>query len=89
MHGRSACSLPQPTRSDDAWREGCVAGAYWRGDSDRPMLQRIYGALIVAGADLAVRTVVPGDLPVGVATSAFGGAALLYALMRATRKVTL
>ena len=49
----------------------------------------IAGALIVAGADLAVRTVVPGDLPVGVATSAFGGAALLYALMRATRKVTL
>ena len=49
----------------------------------------IAGALIVAGADLAVRTVVPGDLPVGVATSAFGGAALLYALIRATRKVTL
>lgn len=47
------------------------------------------GALIVAGADLAVRTLVPGNLPVGVATSALGGAALLYALMRTTRKVTL
>lgn len=47
------------------------------------------GAAIVAAADLAVRTLVPGDLPVGVATSAIGGAALLYALARATRKVTL
>jgi len=47
------------------------------------------GAFIVSGADLVVRTLVPGNLPVGVATSAIGGAALLYALMRATRKVTL
>lgn len=47
------------------------------------------GALVVTGADLAMRTLVPGNLPVGVATSAIGGAALLYALMRATRKVTL
>ena len=27
----------------DAFRLMSVAGAYWRGDSDRPMLQRIYG----------------------------------------------
>lgn len=47
------------------------------------------GAAIVSAADLAVRTLVPGDLPVGVATSAIGGAVLLYALARATRKVTL
>ena len=27
----------------DSWKLMSVAGAYWRGDSDRPMLQRIYG----------------------------------------------
>ena len=29
-----------------------VAGAYWRGDSDRPMLQRIYGTAWAGAADL-------------------------------------
>ncbi len=29
-----------------------VAGAYWRGDSDRPMLQRIYGTAWASAADL-------------------------------------
>lgn len=28
----------------DAFKLMSIAGAYWRGDSDRPMLQRIYGA---------------------------------------------
>jgi threonyl-tRNA synthetase len=28
----------------DSFRLMSIAGAYWRGDSDRPMLQRIYGA---------------------------------------------
>jgi len=28
----------------DGFRLMSIAGAYWRGDSDRPMLQRIYGA---------------------------------------------
>ena len=46
------------------------------------------GAAIVSGADLAVRTLVPGNLPVGIATTAIGGAALLYTLLRATRKVS-
>ena len=27
----------------DSWKLMSVAGAYWRGDNDRPMLQRIYG----------------------------------------------
>ena len=27
----------------DSWKLMSVAGAYWRGDSERPMLQRIYG----------------------------------------------
>jgi threonyl-tRNA synthetase len=30
-----------------------VAGAYWRGDSNRPMLQRIYGTAFATQADLA------------------------------------
>ena len=46
------------------------------------------GAAIVSGADLAVRTLVPGNLPVGIATTAIGGIALLYTLLRATRKVS-
>ena len=46
------------------------------------------GAAIVSGADLAVRTLVPGNLPVGIATTAIGGAVLLYTLLRATRKVS-
>ena len=46
------------------------------------------GAAIVSGADLAVRTLVPGNLPVGIATTAIGGTALLYTLLRATRKVS-
>ena len=29
-----------------------LAGAYWRGDSDRPMLQRIYGTAWASAADL-------------------------------------
>ena len=28
----------------DSWKLMSIAGAYWRGDSSRPMLQRIYGA---------------------------------------------
>ena len=29
-----------------------VAGAYWRGDSNNPMLQRIYGTAFASQADL-------------------------------------
>lgn len=29
-----------------------IAGAYWRGDSQRPMLQRIYGTAFLSGKDL-------------------------------------
>lgn len=47
------------------------------------------GAAIVSVADLAVRTLVPGNLPVGIATTAIGGAVLLYTLLRATRKVSI
>ena len=36
----------------DAFKLMKVAGAYWRGDSDRPMLQRIYGVGFKNRADL-------------------------------------
>ena len=35
--------LPSTGRLGHAFKLMSVAGAYWRGDSDRPMLQRIYG----------------------------------------------
>ncbi|WP_438502766.1 threonine--tRNA ligase [Amaricoccus solimangrovi] len=36
----------------DAFKLMSVAGAYWRGDSDRPMLQRIYGTAFRTKDDL-------------------------------------
>ncbi|MGR3490621.1 MAG: threonine--tRNA ligase [Shimia sp.] len=37
----------------DGFKLMSVAGAYWRGDSDRPMLQRIYGVGFLNRQDLA------------------------------------
>ncbi|MEA3355978.1 MAG: threonine--tRNA ligase, partial [Candidatus Bipolaricaulota bacterium] len=37
----------------DALKLRSVAGAYWRGDEDRPMLQRIYGTVWESQEDLA------------------------------------
>lgn len=36
----------------DAFKLMSIAGAYWRGDSDRPMLQRIYGTAFKTKDDL-------------------------------------
>ena len=36
----------------DSWKLMSVAGAYWRGDSSRPMLQRIYGVAFRNKEDL-------------------------------------
>ena len=36
----------------DSWKLMSVAGAYWRGDSTRPMLQRIYGVAFKNKEDL-------------------------------------
>ena len=41
----------------DAFKLMSVAGAYWRGDSDRPMLQRIYGVAFKNKADLKAHLV--------------------------------
>ena len=46
------------------------------------------GALVVIVSDLAVRTLLPGSLPVGLVTSAIGGALLLQVLISQNRKVT-
>jgi len=37
----------------DAFKLTKLAGAYWRGDSNNPMLQRIYGTAWASGKDLA------------------------------------
>ncbi|WP_036494069.1 iron chelate uptake ABC transporter family permease subunit [Nocardia sp. BMG111209] len=44
------------------------------------------GALIVLAADIAARTVVPVDLPVGIVTAACGAPLLLFLLVRINRK---
>ncbi len=40
----------------DAFRLTHIAGAYWRGDSTKPMLQRIYGLAFATKAELEVYT---------------------------------
>jgi len=47
------------------------------------------GAILVAGADVASRTLFPVDLPVGIVTAGAGGPFLLYLLVRMNRKATL
>ena len=44
--------LPSTGRSGHAFKLLKVAGAYWRGDSNRPMLQRIYGTAWLTEKDL-------------------------------------
>ena len=45
--------LPSTGRAGHAFKLMKVAGAYWRGDSNRPMLQRIYGTAWLTEKDLA------------------------------------
>lgn len=44
------------------------------------------GAVVVLSSDIAVRTFIPSDPPVGVVTSALGGALLLYLLLRTSQR---
>ena len=44
--------LPSTKRAGHAFKLTKVAGAYWRGDSNRPMLQRIYGTAWLSEKDL-------------------------------------
>ena len=45
--------LPSTGRAGHAFKLMKVAGAYWRGDSNRPMLQRIYGTAWLTEKELA------------------------------------
>ena len=45
--------LPSTGRAGHAFKLMKVAGAYWRGDSNNPMLQRIYGTAWLTEKDLA------------------------------------
>jgi len=45
--------LPSTGKLGHAFKLMKVAGAYWRGDSTRPMLQRVYGTAWVTEKDLA------------------------------------
>lgn len=49
----------------------------------------LVGALLVTGGDVAARTLLPVDLPVGILTAAFGGPFLLYLLVTMNRKATI
>ncbi len=46
----------------------------------------LMGAVMLVGSDLAARTLLPGDLPVGVVTTAIGGPFLMYLIIRANRR---
>jgi threonyl-tRNA synthetase len=43
----------QPAKIGHAFKLMSVAGAYWRGDSNRPMLQRIYGTAFFQEKELS------------------------------------
>ncbi|MFQ5878702.1 MAG: threonine--tRNA ligase, partial [Dehalococcoidia bacterium] len=49
------CQGPHVNRTGEvpAFKLTSIAGAYWRGDEGRPMLQRIYGALFETAEELA------------------------------------
>jgi iron complex transport system permease protein len=49
----------------------------------------LLGAVLVVGADLAARTLLPQVLPVGILTAAIGAPYLLWLLVRGRRRATL
>ena len=60
------------------------------GGSRPPLLaSALLGAVLVVGADLATRTVLPQALPVGILTAALGAPYLLWLLVRGRRRSTL
>ncbi|MCA0145746.1 iron chelate uptake ABC transporter family permease subunit [Blastococcus sp. LR1] len=59
------------------------------GGSRPPLLASgLVGALLVVGADLVTRTVLPEALPVGILTAAIGAPYLLWLLVRGRRQFT-
>ena len=60
------------------------------GGSRPPLLASgLLGAVLVVGADLTTRTVIPQALPVGILTAAIGAPYLLWLLVRGRRRSTL
>jgi ABC-type enterobactin transport system permease subunit len=60
------------------------------GGSRPPLLASgLLGAVLVVGADLATRTLLPQALPVGILTAAIGAPYLLWLLVRGRRRTTL
>jgi ABC-type enterobactin transport system permease subunit len=60
------------------------------GGSRPPLLASgLLGAVLVVGADLVTRTVLPEALPVGILTAVLGAPYLLWLLVRGRRRVTL
>jgi ABC-type enterobactin transport system permease subunit len=60
------------------------------GGSRPPLLASgLLGAVLVVGADLATRTLLPSALPVGILTAAAGAPYLLWLLVRERRQTTL
>ena len=59
------------------------------GGSRPPVLaSMIFGAILVVGADLIVRAVLPFALPAGIVTAAVGAPYLIYLLIRTNRRRT-
>lgn len=59
------------------------------GGSRPPMLaSMVYGGVLVVGADLITRVVLPVALPAGLVTSAVGAPYLIWLLLRTNRKVS-
>lgn len=59
------------------------------GGSRPPLLaSAVYGGLLVVTGDLVARTVLGGEVPVGVVTVVLGAPYLLYLLVRRTRKAS-
>lgn len=59
------------------------------GGSRPPMLaSMVYGGVLVVGADLITRVVLPFALPAGLVTSAIGAPYLIWLLLRTNRKVS-
>ena len=60
------------------------------GGSRPPLLaSAVLGAVLVVGADLVTRTLLPQVLPVGILTAAIGAPYLLWLLVRGRRRSTL
>jgi iron complex transport system permease protein len=65
-----------------------IARMLLRTDSEPLIGSALLGAVLVVGADVLARTLLPVPLPVGIVTSALGGPFLLYLLVRTNRKAT-